>query len=353
MTNDDPETERADAAIAAFEDAQSEFVEQLELFYIAHGIPSYAVLARLSGKPRLTPAGLTEMLRGRRLPTLEVLLEFVRVATMPKDLVPAEAAKFRAEPAVADEWRGRWQEVKRLQRKTVAPYARVRATVRQTLDTANAEAEAVREDARAQAARIRATAEADAADIHARARHEADELLQRTRQAAQEAHGSPKPARGLGLLAHTGSRGAWWRWSAVLAPRRVLRPMAGAVGAAGLALAVMLAGDAGLGASGACPSGRTQAADQLVPRAGVHGQAMRQAGFAIKPESYIPGAILPCNVLKAREFVCVASSTPTADPAPQASVTPTPSTPSTPQTSPSSRTSPAPSKPDPCVHNDS
>ncbi|MEU8943497.1 hypothetical protein OHU17_00790 [Streptomyces goshikiensis] len=166
-------------------------------------------MAKLSGKPRLTPAGLTEMLRGRRLPSLEVLLEFVRVVTAPRALTPAAAAGFRADPAVADEWRGRWQEVKRLQRKTVAPYARVRATVRQTLDTATAEAEAVREDARAQAARIRTTAEADAADIRARARHEADELLQRARQAAQEEHGSPKPGRGLRLLAHARSGGVW------------------------------------------------------------------------------------------------------------------------------------------------
>ncbi|WP_322872071.1 V-type ATP synthase subunit E family protein [Streptomyces goshikiensis] len=355
MTNDDPEIERADAVMAAFEDALSEFVEQLELFYIAHGIPSYAVLARLSGKPRLTPAGLTEMLRGRRLPSLEVLLEFVRVATMPKDLAPAVAAKFRADPAVADEWRARWQEVKRLQRKTVAPNARVRATVRQTLDAAAAEAEAVREDARAQATHIRTAAEAEAADIYARARHEADALLQRARQAAQEEYGSPKPGLGLRLLAPAGSGGAWRRRSAVLTPRRVLRPMAGAAGVAGLALAVMLAGDAGLGASGTCVPDRTQAADSLAPRAGLHDQAMQQAAFAIKPESYIPGAILPCIVIKS-QLVCSSSSTPAADPAPQASATPTPITTPTPQTSPTPqssptpRTSPAPGKPDACAH---
>lgn len=62
--------------------------------------------------------------------------------------------------------------------------------------------------------------------------------------------------------------------------------MAAATGVAGLALAVMLAGDAGLGAFGTCPPDRrTQAADHLTTRAGLHGGAMQQAAFAIKPES--------------------------------------------------------------------
>ncbi|MFD3758012.1 hypothetical protein [Streptomyces sp. NPDC058622] len=119
------------------------------------------------------------MLTGKRFTSLEALLEFVRVVTIPPGLPPAEAEGFRADPVLVAAWRARWQEVKLLQRASQPAGKRLRATVRETLDDAAQEAEALREDARTEAERIRISAEAEAAVVRAQARHEADQLLHR------------------------------------------------------------------------------------------------------------------------------------------------------------------------------
>lgn len=84
MTHEDPGIEPHDAAaIAAFEDALHEFTEELNRLHIANGAPSYSTLASASARPRLTKAGLNELLAGKRFTSLEALLEFVRVVTTP------------------------------------------------------------------------------------------------------------------------------------------------------------------------------------------------------------------------------------------------------------------------------
>ncbi|MFG2988448.1 hypothetical protein ACGFZK_03935 [Streptomyces sp. NPDC048257] len=69
-------------AVAAFEAAPAGFTEELNLLHIAGGSPTYASLAAAaSSRPRLTKAGLNEMLAGKRFTSLDSLLEFVRVVT--------------------------------------------------------------------------------------------------------------------------------------------------------------------------------------------------------------------------------------------------------------------------------
>ncbi|UUU37465.1 hypothetical protein [Streptomyces sp. NBC_00162] len=85
MTQTDPGIEPHDAtAITVFEDALRAFTQELNRLHIDHGAPSYAIMASASVRPRLTKAGLNEMLSGRRFTSLEALLEFIRVLTTPE-----------------------------------------------------------------------------------------------------------------------------------------------------------------------------------------------------------------------------------------------------------------------------
>ncbi|MEV7512704.1 hypothetical protein AB0O57_32570 [Streptomyces sp. NPDC091201] len=118
MTGEQPGVNPQDKEAAeTFEAALAAFAEELSLFRIACGSPSYATIASASVRPRLTKSGLTEMLTGKRLPSLETLLEFVRVVTTPSGLDKPAAERFRANPEVLKEWRGRWQHAKVLQRQ--------------------------------------------------------------------------------------------------------------------------------------------------------------------------------------------------------------------------------------------
>ncbi|MER6516424.1 ATP synthase F0 subunit B [Streptomyces sp. NPDC001553] len=371
MTPEDAGIEPHDtAAITAFEDALHEFTEELNRLHIVHGAPTYATVAGASVRPRLTKAGLNELLAGKRFTSLEALLEFVRVVTTPRDMEPAAAAGFRADPATVDDWRRRWQDVKLLQRQAQPGSKRLRATVRQTLDDASQEAETLRGDARAEADRIRASAETEAEQLRARARQDADELLHRARQEATGDHGTPDASEGSpnGRAAGAGSNGRSWRARRDHLLRPALRPVAAATAVAALTLAAILAGDSFTGPSDGCKTGRTQAAEQLVHRAappgGVMaaqaggtmavqgGGTMRLAAFAHKPEAFIPGPIAPL-----RGFPGPSVSTsldpspdPTPDPSPVRSISPTPSPEPTPSPSPSPSPTPTvPGKPDPCA----
>ncbi|WP_328930585.1 hypothetical protein OG429_40290 (plasmid) [Streptomyces sp. NBC_00190] len=352
MTEEDPGIEPHDAtAITAFENALREFTHELNRLHITNGAPSYATIAAAAVRPRLTKAGLNEMLAGTRFTSREALLEFVRVVTTPGDLDPAAAAGFRVDPELADAWRGRWQDVKLLQRQAQPASRRVRATVRQTLDDATLEAEAVRKDAHAEADRIRTTAEADAAQVRAQARHDADELIERARRTAAQAHGSP-PREGDGPHTRAGAAGSagsgvlLWRQGKALVLRPALRPLAAATAVAGLALAAVLAGDSLTGTPGTCQPNQAQAADQLMPRAGLEGRGqVQQAAFAYEPAAIIwPSGTPPSGF-----FQNVPSSSASTNPSPTPSSSPTPSPTPTPSTSPTPTTSPAQTKPDPCA----
>ncbi|MFH9800465.1 hypothetical protein [Streptomyces virginiae] len=166
MAAEEPGVESQDCeAIDAYEAALDAFAERLNLLHISGGSPSYSTVAAASVRPRLTTTGLNEMLSGKRLPSLETLLEYLRVVTTPSGLDKPAAAKFRAAAELVEEWRGHWQDAKLLQRRAQAANKRVRATVRQVHDDAVRDAEALRTAARSEAERIRTSAHTDAENI--------------------------------------------------------------------------------------------------------------------------------------------------------------------------------------------
>ncbi|WP_331747146.1 hypothetical protein OG365_39850 (plasmid) [Streptomyces sp. NBC_00853] len=325
MAAEEPEVEPQDReAIEAYEDALAAFAEKLNLLHISGGSPAYATVASASVRPRLTTTGLNEMLSGKRLPSLESLLEFVRIVTTPDDLDKPAAAKFRADPALVDQWRGHWQDVKLLQRRAQPANKRVRATVREVHDNAVREAEALRTDAHAEAERIRTNAEADAERIRAQARKDADGLLEPTRARAAvplpEGPDPQRPGHGVfraGVLTPGGRRGG------------ALRPVAAVTAVAGLAVAAILMGDYLTGTPGDCREGQTQAADQLVPRTGFPERGtVRQAAFAAQPEAFLtfpPGTKIPFTIPPPDTSSPTPSTSPTPSPTPTPTPTPTPS----------------------------
>ncbi|MFB7265930.1 ABC transporter substrate-binding protein [Streptomyces nojiriensis] len=135
MAAEEPGVEPQDReAIEAYEGAQAAFTEKLNLLHISGGSPSYATVASASVRPRLTTTGLNEMLTGKRLPSLEALLEFVRIVTTPSSLDKPAAEKFRADPGLVEEWRGHWQDVKLAQRRAQWASRRRQTTGRQAHD---------------------------------------------------------------------------------------------------------------------------------------------------------------------------------------------------------------------------
>ncbi|MCX4707153.1 hypothetical protein [Streptomyces sp. NBC_01373] len=154
MTQERPEVDTEDAeAIAAYDRALRDFTIELNRLHIAFGAPSYAVIAKASVRPKLTKAGINEALSGKRLPSIDSLLEFVRVVSSPLP-PPVDAPAPRCQPELAKVWRTQWQEVKFAQRQAHAPWRRLRDTVRKTLDEAYRQAEAVRAAAYEEAERI-------------------------------------------------------------------------------------------------------------------------------------------------------------------------------------------------------
>ncbi|MEU6593266.1 hypothetical protein ABZ923_29255 [Streptomyces sp. NPDC046881] len=163
MTLSSPEVDPEDAAaIAACNEALLNFTTELNRLHIAFGAPSYATLVEASAHPKLTKAGINEVLSGKRLPSLEVLLEFVRVVSNPRALPDGVPATHRARPELVSPWRSRWQEVKLLQRQAQDPWKHLRTSVQDTLDQARNEAETTRTEAHEEAQRILEQARVDA-----------------------------------------------------------------------------------------------------------------------------------------------------------------------------------------------
>ncbi|MER5501260.1 hypothetical protein ABT096_29210 [Streptomyces sp. NPDC002561] len=181
VAQEKPETAAEDAeAIAVSDAALRDFTIELNRLHISFGAPSYAAIAKASVRPKLTKAGINEALAGKRLPSIDSLMEFVRVVSSPLP-PPADAPAPRCRPDLAEAWQARWQEVKFAQRRAVAPWRRLRSTVRETLDEAYREAQAVREAAHKEADRISLEAEA----VRETAYKEADRIL-REAQAVRE-----------------------------------------------------------------------------------------------------------------------------------------------------------------------
>ncbi|MFJ3811235.1 DivIVA domain-containing protein [Streptomyces sp. NPDC090073] len=166
----------------AYWEALHDFADELNAFHISCGAPSYRDIAKASHEPKLSQAGITEFLKGRRLPQLKALMEFIRVLSLEPHAATGEAA---SPDVVRQEWRERWTHVRGLQRQAQDPLSHLKTTVKATLDQAEKEAEALRTAARAEASRIRADAEAGADRLTAEAREQADELLERARERAE------------------------------------------------------------------------------------------------------------------------------------------------------------------------
>ncbi|MCX4851694.1 hypothetical protein [Streptomyces sp. NBC_00893] len=158
VAQEKPEIEAEDAeAIAVSDGALRDFTIELNRLHIAFGAPSYAAIVKASVKPKLTKAGINEALSGKRLPTFDSLMEFVRVVSSPLP-APVDAPAPRCRPALAEAWKARWEEAKFAQRRAQAPWRRLRNTVRETLDEAYREAQTVRAAAHKEADRLLADA---------------------------------------------------------------------------------------------------------------------------------------------------------------------------------------------------
>lgn len=137
-----PEVTQADReAIEAANSVQEEFVAELNTFHVKAGAFSYTQIVQAAGPGRLSRAGVAEMLGGKRLPSVDALMAFVRAVN---ELSGAPAAQQRTE---ADRLRARWTDVKLLQRRAVAPWKRVRQSADTVLEAAKVEAERILADA--------------------------------------------------------------------------------------------------------------------------------------------------------------------------------------------------------------
>ncbi|MFE5680244.1 DivIVA domain-containing protein [Streptomyces erythrochromogenes] len=200
MTDSSAEVSPQDAtAIAQYDEAFRDFTIELNRLHIAFGAPSYATLVKASVSPKLTKAGLNELLSGKRLPSLETLLEFVRVASRPTPPLPHSPAVHRADTALTELWRTRWQHVKLLHRQAQNPWKHVRATAQETLEQALREAEALRTAAHAEADRIRAEAKAE---VEALMKQAEDISEERTRIEAFMSSPPEAVLHGMILLVH-------------------------------------------------------------------------------------------------------------------------------------------------------
>ncbi|MBA2811497.1 hypothetical protein E0500_030220 [Streptomyces sp. KM273126] len=159
----------------AYVEALREFSAELVRLHVTHGAPSYAVIAAASFKPKLTKAGINEALSGKRLPSLDATMEFVRVVSSP--LPSGPDASRRVHPELAAAWRQRWQDVKLLQKRAQAPRKRIHVTAQGIIERAQEEAAAIRAEAQREADRIRAEAQEEADRIRAEAHTTAERTL--------------------------------------------------------------------------------------------------------------------------------------------------------------------------------
>jgi vacuolar-type H+-ATPase subunit H len=276
------------AAIAAYRDALRGFTEALTLLHISCGAPSYRDMGRASVTPKLTGAGLNEALTGRRLPSQAALLEFVRVV---KVLAPEpSAATLPSHAKLVEEWSGRWQKTKLLQRQAQAPLQHLRASVNDTLHEAQQDAEKTRSQAREEAAGLLDSARAEAERLRAQACEDAQELLRQARQDAAELSRSEDGPASPGRGDDPGeARPGWARRVARCLPRRRVLPVvvAGAVVLTGSAVYIGLDAFGGY-RPGHCTSALDRPSAVMVAHAGPRsGGTVEQVAGQRLPESFI------------------------------------------------------------------
>jgi WD40 repeat protein len=103
------------------------FSADLTVLRITHGNPSLQAIARLAPRDRpLSPAAVSEVLSGKRLPSLDFAVALVRVL-LTYDALPGVPALSR-DDARLGEWRARWQELQRLRARLRREAAEQRRT---------------------------------------------------------------------------------------------------------------------------------------------------------------------------------------------------------------------------------
>ena len=164
-------------AVSVYDAALADFTDALNRLHIEFGAPSYSEIVKASQRPKLSRAGINEALSGKRLTSLDALIEFVRVVTN-----SGSAPGHGSYPERIDEWRTRWREVKYRQREVQASARRVRRATKALIAEALTEAESVRAQAHEQAERIRQEAVAHADHLSSQARQEAATMKQQAEE---------------------------------------------------------------------------------------------------------------------------------------------------------------------------
>jgi WD40 repeat protein len=103
-------TESTADQIAEYRSALAAFASGLRALYDASSFASLGELSstsRKTGRRALSPAGISDALNGKRLPSMDYTLELVRLLASPGGNAGAEAQR---------QWRDQWQAVKKLQR---------------------------------------------------------------------------------------------------------------------------------------------------------------------------------------------------------------------------------------------
>ncbi len=167
-------------ALTAYDEALADFTDALNRLHIEFGAPSYSEIVKASGRPKLSRAGINEALSGKRLPSMDALIEFVRVVTNFRSQARSPAPGHVVYPERIEEWRGRWREVKYRQREVQASARRVRRATKALIAEALVEAESVRAQAHEQAERIRHEALAEADRVTSQAHQAATAMKQQT-----------------------------------------------------------------------------------------------------------------------------------------------------------------------------
>ncbi|MFD9404072.1 ATP synthase F0 subunit B [Streptomyces sp. NPDC060011] len=312
------------AELAAYREALHDFADELNRLHIRYGAPSYRDIVKASVRPKLTNAGINEALTGRRLPSQEALLEFVRVVSSPADTAPGGPGA-RTRSVLTAHWRSRWQDVKLLHRQAQTPLRHLRATVKDLIDTARREAEATRTAAHEEAARVLDAAHAEAEHLRRQAALDAEE---QRRQARED---SALAGSGVGRAAGSaGERGVEDRSSRQTMRRGRSRWWSSAAAASALVLSCAagyaLAGGFGThrGSCASAPGGTVPAAGEGRGAVGGRhpGGAVMRVDFGPAPQLTFPGPGRP------EGFPTTASPTPTLSPPSSAPPTSTSGSPS-------------------------
>ncbi|MEV3852482.1 hypothetical protein AB0J30_37775 [Streptomyces microflavus] len=172
------------AAIEAAAAARHAFARDLAAFRIHWGERSYAQISKAARRVRLTPSGITDMLAGKRLPSQDFLIEFVRTV----EQLGTGMTDSPQSAALLKHWNDRWISAKALERDARAPRKRVRDAIIEQAQKEAAElvAAARREVEAAFAAvgnhQIRRAQAAQLEEEHLRQTQEASEQLLRGAQ---------------------------------------------------------------------------------------------------------------------------------------------------------------------------